>query len=227
MEANLTVVGEAALEFALTGAVRGPLGNRHRTFAPHGIYPALGQSEGGRDGHEQWIAIAAESEGQWGALSSIAARPEWRTDPRFATNEARKANEDALDAAVAAWTPRSAGGWPAASPSQACPHPGPRRRRSPQTPSSRARADRGRTRRKPGPGRRSACRSLERTPGGHPAPCGSQHTPEVLALPRHHARAVSWCAQAELRPTIARAAARGQIDGLHGSRAGGRARAAR
>ncbi|MCC6238231.1 MAG: CoA transferase [Dehalococcoidia bacterium] len=104
MEANLTVVGEAALEYALTGQIRGPLGNRHRTFAPHGIYPALGQSEGGIGGHEQWIALAAESEAQWRTLCGIAGHPEWLTDARFADNAARKANEDALDGAITAWT---------------------------------------------------------------------------------------------------------------------------
>lgn len=104
MEANLTVVGEAALEFAMTGAVRGPLGNRHRTFAPHGVYPALGQSSGGLEGHEQWIALAAETPAQWDTLCTLAGHEDWRIDPRFVTNEARKANEDALDAAIAAWT---------------------------------------------------------------------------------------------------------------------------
>ena len=104
MEANLTVIGEAALEYALTGHVRGPMGNRHRTFAPHGIYPALGQFEGGVDGHEQWIALAAESEAQWRTLCQVAGRSEWLADARFATNDARKANEDSLDAAIAAWT---------------------------------------------------------------------------------------------------------------------------
>ncbi len=104
MEANLTVVGEAALEYALTGHVRGPLGNRHRTFAPHGIYPARGQAEGGIDGHEQWIALAAESESQWRTLCAIAGRPEWLDDPRFVDNAARKVHEDDLDAALRAWT---------------------------------------------------------------------------------------------------------------------------
>ena len=104
MEANLTVVGEAALEFALSGTVRGPLGNRHRTFAPHGIFPALGQAEGGIDGHEQWIGLAAQTDGQWQTLCSIAAHPEWLTDSRFTDNAARKRNEDALDLAIAGWT---------------------------------------------------------------------------------------------------------------------------
>ena len=95
-EANLTVVGEAALEYSMTGNVRGRLGNRHRTFAPHGIYPAAGD--------DRWIAIAAESEEQWRALVEAAGHPEWASGARFTDNAARKANEDALDAAIAAWT---------------------------------------------------------------------------------------------------------------------------
>ncbi|MFN8638071.1 MAG: CoA transferase [Dehalococcoidia bacterium] len=117
MEANLTVIGDAALEYASTGHVRGPMGNRHRTFAPHGIYPARGQSNGGPgrtggiEGHEQWIALAAESEAQWRTLCQIAraggtpgTHLEWVDDARFADNAARKAHEDELDAAIAAWT---------------------------------------------------------------------------------------------------------------------------
>jgi crotonobetainyl-CoA:carnitine CoA-transferase CaiB-like acyl-CoA transferase len=95
-EANLTVIGEAALEYSMTGNVRGRLGNRHRTFAPHGIYPAAGD--------DRWVAIAAESEEQWRALVEAAGHPEWASDARFADNAARKANEDVLDAAIAAWT---------------------------------------------------------------------------------------------------------------------------
>jgi crotonobetainyl-CoA:carnitine CoA-transferase CaiB-like acyl-CoA transferase len=104
MEANLNVAGEAALEYAMTGHVRGPMGNRHRTFAPHGIYPALGQSEGGIEGHEQWIALAAESEEQWRTLCELAGHAEWASDPRFRDNAARKSHEDELNAEVAAWT---------------------------------------------------------------------------------------------------------------------------
>src|SRR5690606_16918048 len=95
-EANLTVIGEAALEYSMTGNVRSRLGNRHRTFAPHGIYPAAGD--------DRWVAIAAESDEQWRALVEAAGRPEWAADARFTDNAARKANEDALDAAIAAWT---------------------------------------------------------------------------------------------------------------------------
>ncbi len=95
-EANHQLIGDAALEYALTGTVRRRLGNRHTTFAPHGIYPALGE--------EQWVAFAAETERQWHALCELADRPQWRTDPRFADNASRKENEDALDQEIAVWT---------------------------------------------------------------------------------------------------------------------------
>lgn len=94
-DANLAMVGDAALEYVLTGRQRPRLGNRHPTIAPHGIYAAAGT--------ERWVAIAAETEAQWQALCVAARRP-WAADARFATNASRKANEDALDAEIRAWT---------------------------------------------------------------------------------------------------------------------------
>ena len=95
-EATLALIGDAALEHELTGRAPGPQGNRHPDLAPHGVYPASGE--------DRWLAFAAEDDAQWQELCRIAARPEWLTDPRYATNAARKAHEDALDAAIAEWT---------------------------------------------------------------------------------------------------------------------------
>ncbi|MYB42100.1 MAG: CoA transferase [Chloroflexi bacterium] len=95
-EATLALVGDAALEHELTGRTPGPQGNRHPDIAPHGVYPASGE--------DRWIALAAEHDAQWERLCAIADRPGWRIDPRYATNAARKANEDDLDAAIAGWT---------------------------------------------------------------------------------------------------------------------------
>lgn len=94
-ESNLSVIGDAALEFTTSGTQRPRLGNRHTTFAPHGIFAARGD--------ERWVALACETEAQWAALCVVAGHPEWRTDARFVTNAARKANEDALEASIAAW----------------------------------------------------------------------------------------------------------------------------
>jgi crotonobetainyl-CoA:carnitine CoA-transferase CaiB-like acyl-CoA transferase len=107
-ESNYGLIGDAVLEQAITGNVRPRMGNRHLTFAPHGIYPALGQVVGQALGHaageEHWVALAAESEQQWAALCVVAERPQWASDARFGTNEARKQHEDELDAEIAAWT---------------------------------------------------------------------------------------------------------------------------
>jgi len=95
-EANLTFVGDAAVEFLRTGRERARQGNRHPDFAPHGIYACSGE--------EQWLAIACESEAQWRSLCRLAGHDEWLEDPRFVDSAARKAAEDALDRAIGAWT---------------------------------------------------------------------------------------------------------------------------
>lgn len=95
-EAALTFAGDAALEYMTTGCQRPRLGNHHHDFAPHGIYRCAGD--------ERWVAIACESDDDWRALCRVAERPEWEADRRFGSMAARKANEDALDEALAAWT---------------------------------------------------------------------------------------------------------------------------
>ena len=94
MEAVAVVCGDAIAEYDATGRVPRPLGNHHPRVAPHNIYAA-------RDGES--IAIAAESEQAWGALVDLIADPVLLSDPRFATMQARKANEEALDEMIADW----------------------------------------------------------------------------------------------------------------------------
>lgn len=95
-EANLVQIGDAALQYRMTGVVRGRMGNRHHTFAPHGIFPCTGT--------DRWVALACESEAQWEAFCVAAGHAEWRSDDRFATNGLRKANEHTLEATIGAWT---------------------------------------------------------------------------------------------------------------------------
>ena len=94
MEAMTAQLGDAILERSANGHVRGPMGNRHPRFAPHGIYAA-------RDG--QWLALAAESDEAWGALAGHLDKPELASDARFANAAARKRHEDELDAIIEAW----------------------------------------------------------------------------------------------------------------------------
>jgi crotonobetainyl-CoA:carnitine CoA-transferase CaiB-like acyl-CoA transferase len=93
-EANFTFIGDAWLEFAINRTVRGPMGNRHPLYTPHGIFPAQGE--------DQWIAIAAETDAQWRALCI-----EFDLDAsRWPTAAARKADEAAIEAQIAERTAR-------------------------------------------------------------------------------------------------------------------------
>ena len=91
---------EAAMQFIgpalMAGVDVAPDGNHVPHMAPHNAYPAAGE--------DAFVAIAAESDAAWQALAAEMGRPELGTDPRFATLDARKDNEAALDALVAAWT---------------------------------------------------------------------------------------------------------------------------
>ncbi|MCU1502669.1 MAG: CoA transferase [Ilumatobacteraceae bacterium] len=71
-------------------------GNRDQTMSPHGTFPCAGE--------DSWVAIAARDDDELAALAGVLGRPELASDPRFATLASRKANEDALERIVAAWT---------------------------------------------------------------------------------------------------------------------------
>lgn len=95
-DANLTFIGDAAVEYANTGQHRPRMGNHHPIFAPHAVYPAAGD--------DSWVALACETDNQWGALVRTPGLESLAGDERFATRERRKANETALDAALSEWT---------------------------------------------------------------------------------------------------------------------------
>ncbi|NIQ92838.1 MAG: CoA transferase, partial [Desulfuromonadales bacterium] len=90
-EANFTFIGDAWLEYELTGKVRGPTGNSHDMWAPHGIYPARGD--------DQWIALAARTDEQWRAIIDVL-----NLEPVCMTRPERKANEDDIDRIIASAT---------------------------------------------------------------------------------------------------------------------------
>lgn len=93
-EANFTFIGDAWLEYAATGEVRGTRGNRHPLYAPHGLYPCSGE--------DRWIAIAAHTDAQFRAIAEVL---DFNAAP-FASNEMRKHRERELDACIAVQTVR-------------------------------------------------------------------------------------------------------------------------
>jgi len=102
IEAGINLVGPVLLDVTVNGHTTRrpdfPTGNRLEwpPAAPHGVYPAFGD--------DRWVAIAVFDDDQWAGLVDALGSPAWATDARFATQEARHRNQDALDELLAAWT---------------------------------------------------------------------------------------------------------------------------
>jgi crotonobetainyl-CoA:carnitine CoA-transferase CaiB-like acyl-CoA transferase len=97
-ELGLGLMAPAIIDYFANGTDPEPVGNRHpfEAWAPHGIYRTAGD--------DRWVAIAVRGDDEWRALCGVMGRDTLANDPRFATHEARVANQDALDAEVEAWT---------------------------------------------------------------------------------------------------------------------------
>jgi crotonobetainyl-CoA:carnitine CoA-transferase CaiB-like acyl-CoA transferase len=94
-EVMSSMMGEAFLEYSMSGRVPQRDGNRDSSMAPHGCYRCRGES--------QWVSIAVGSEAEWTALRAVIADPELE-DPAFAGPLERWKNQARLDAIVERWT---------------------------------------------------------------------------------------------------------------------------
>jgi crotonobetainyl-CoA:carnitine CoA-transferase CaiB-like acyl-CoA transferase len=94
LEAMAAAMGPAVLEQQLgapaTGATA-PHPHRRADRAPHGVYPARGD--------DRWVAVAVTDDAQWRRLADLAGLSGAGLDLA-----GRKADEDRIDAALAAWT---------------------------------------------------------------------------------------------------------------------------
>jgi benzylsuccinate CoA-transferase BbsF subunit len=95
-EATVGVVGHLIMETLANTREPQRLGNRALHAAPHGCYPCKGE--------DRWCAIAVFGDAEWERLCEVAEKPEWASDPRFATQSARIENAALLDERIGAWT---------------------------------------------------------------------------------------------------------------------------
>ncbi len=95
-ENMLNHIGELLIDAGRTGAVHGPLGNRHRVHAPQGCYPCQGD--------DQWVVVSVTNDEEWSALGRVLGNPEWASEDALGTVEGRRAAHDQIDQGVAAWT---------------------------------------------------------------------------------------------------------------------------
>ncbi len=94
-EAVLTLMEGVLPEYALTGAVREPMGSGMTSSAPTSAYPCTG---GG------WVLIAANSDPLFRTLAGAMGQPELAGDPRFRDNPSRLRNVAELDRLIGCWT---------------------------------------------------------------------------------------------------------------------------
>jgi crotonobetainyl-CoA:carnitine CoA-transferase CaiB-like acyl-CoA transferase len=103
IESVVNVLGTAVPDYLANGRVQTRGGNRSPIAAPHGAFRCQ-DDESSVGSTDRWVAIACKSEAQWQALCGALGHPDTANDARFATLEARKTDEDALEALVGEWT---------------------------------------------------------------------------------------------------------------------------
>lgn len=99
IECLLPLGAHGMIEYSMNKSTWPRLGSRHIEHVPHGIYQC--------DGEESWLAITCSSEDHWTALAKTMNMQNLLRDERFETRNARKENEDALDAIIGSWTLKS------------------------------------------------------------------------------------------------------------------------
>jgi crotonobetainyl-CoA:carnitine CoA-transferase CaiB-like acyl-CoA transferase len=104
LESSVCPLGPAIFDYTANGVVEGRPGNHLPYAAPHTAFKCAPLSDGGRPMDERWVAIACFSDEEWQALVKAMGNPPWAADAKFATHQARKDNEDELDANINAWT---------------------------------------------------------------------------------------------------------------------------
>ncbi len=95
-EPLLGFLGPVFLEYWLTGKVPQPFGSELSYAAPRNNY----QTKDGR-----WVALSATAQAPFERLMDAIGKPEYKTDPRFKTNEARAKEENRreLNRVISEW----------------------------------------------------------------------------------------------------------------------------
>lgn len=93
-EPLMFILGDAILNYSATGTIMQREGNSSGSASPRGIYQA---------GDGDWLAIAASNQAIAMRLFTAMGRADLASDARYATNDARMANNDTLQEIVRAW----------------------------------------------------------------------------------------------------------------------------
>jgi len=86
LDSQVALLTNVASNYLVGGQGHRRLGNAHPNITPYEAFR----------GRDRWFALAAANQGQWAKLCEAIGRPDLRDDPRFADNQARVANREAL-----------------------------------------------------------------------------------------------------------------------------------
>jgi CoA:oxalate CoA-transferase len=92
LDCQLSLMENPASRYLATGKVPGPMGGRHASITPFGIFPTS----------DQQIIIAAGNDGLYRKLCAVLAAPAMAEDVRYLTNGSRTENVLALEAEIGA-----------------------------------------------------------------------------------------------------------------------------
>ncbi len=92
LDVQVASLANQAMNYLVGGQVPQRMGNAHPNVVPYQDFPSA-------DGH---FIIAVGNDGQFARLAEAMGRPDWATDPAYATNAARVTNRAALVAAIGA-----------------------------------------------------------------------------------------------------------------------------
>ena len=95
-EGFIPYMGEFMMDYSMNGRITEPQGNRHRSHAPHNVYPCQGE--------DRWIVIDVGTPEEWSGLTEVMGDPDWASDPMFGDPVSRWQNQKELDSHITAWT---------------------------------------------------------------------------------------------------------------------------
>lgn len=95
-QGGVQYVAPLLLDYVANNRIATREGNWDPYAAPHGNYQCQGD--------DRWCAIAVYTDEEWQSFCDVMGNPAWTKDPKFATLEKRKENEEELDSLVQEWT---------------------------------------------------------------------------------------------------------------------------
>lgn len=94
-ESVLNMMENTVTEYDVGDYIRERTGSFLPKIAPSNVYPTK---------EDVWLVIGANQDSVWARMAEAMGRPEWATDERFATHQARGINQIELDEIISDWT---------------------------------------------------------------------------------------------------------------------------